>query len=154
MRKQNVLQRKRSHLYSIQIPSTPKTSSCSMWNILKRKSKARKHEVGRGKHNFHWWQASQFKVRYHSLKWAWSCLSSPWMVMDEEVPKGWPLPPGISGGHPEASLVGAPEEADMLRASHWCSAHTGLFSPSTPAPWTLPVNRLVCWLLLFQMSSL
>lgn len=115
-------------------PALQKHLHVQSGTFFKRKSKARKHEVGRGKRNFHWWWASQFKVRGHNLKWASSCLSSPWMVMDEDVPKGWPLPPGISGRHPEAGSVGVPGEAHTLLASHWCSAHTGLFSPPPPAP--------------------
>lgn len=84
MRKQNVLQRKRLCLYSIQISSSPKTPSYSMWHIFKWKSKAREHDVGRRKRNFSLGGEpfnSKMTIGY-----------VPGPTLDEDMRKMWPLP--------------------------------------------------------------
>lgn len=124
MRKQNVLQKKHLHLYSIQISSTPKTSSYSMRNILKWKSRASEHEVGRWKYNFHLQRTFQLNsttticyvpcptLATSQLKTCWRC---------------GPCPPGSSDLHAEA---GHRERSLRSTRARW--AHTGLFSPPPP----------------------
>lgn len=115
MGKQNVLQKKHLHLYSIQISSTPKTSSYSMWNILKWKSRASEHEVPLA-------EDLPTQLNDDNLLRALPYLS---YITDEDVQKMRPLSSRILW----SAHWALPEKYARSRCSHWA-----VLAPTPPAP--------------------